>query len=129
MIDWVDCLGKSWGAYMRMAPSCISASLWTRNVDLIRSGITSDGTFRNGRPFKFHKHQIPIKGMSKDQLRFHMAWKTLKGHRQELMWVHYVPFAKMKKKFAVMQLTEDGYCLAVDESQECIEWAIVNGEL
>ena len=129
MIDWIDCLGRTWGEYMRRDPLCNSASLWTRHVDLMRTGITSDGTFWNGRPYKYPRHQIPIGSMSKDQLRFHRAWKTLKGSRQELLWVHYVPYARMKQRFSVMQLTADGYLQAVDAAQARIEWAIVSGSL
>ncbi len=129
VIDWVDCLGKSWGAYMRRDPICISASFWTRNVDLMRTGIASDGTFWNSRPYKYPRHQIPIRSMSRDQLRFHRAWKTLQGNRQELVWVHFVPYARMKRKFDVMYMTEDGYFQAIDKAQHRIEWAIVNGDL
>ena len=130
MIDWIDCLGKTWGVHMRSEPICNSASLWTRNVDLIKSGITSDGTFWNGRPYKYPLHQIPIKSMSRDQLRFHRAWKRLRGgNRQELIWVHYVPHVNMKQKFNVMRLTEDSYFQAIDQTQECIEWEIVSGDL
>ena len=129
MIDWIDCLGNTWGTYMRRAPPCISASLWTRNIDLMKSGVTSDGTFCGRKPYQYPRSQIPIKSMSRDQLLFHRAWKALRGNRQGLVWVHYVPFAKMKKKFDVMQLTANGYSMAIDEAQERIEWVIANGEL
>jgi len=128
MIDWVDCLGKSWGVYMRSEPICNSASLWTRHVDLIKTGITSGGTFWNGRPYKYPRHQILVRGMSRDQLQFHRAWKKSLRH-QELIWVHYVPHVNIKQKFDVMRLTEDGYFQAIDKAQEHIEWAIVNGDL
>ena len=114
---------------MRSEPEPRPTSLWIRHSDINVTGITSDGTFWNRKPYKYPRHQIPIKSMSIDQLRFHRAWKTLRGNRQDLMWVHYVPFAKMKHKFDVMQLTEDGYFYAIDEAQERIEWAIVNGDL
>ena len=130
MNDWIDCLGKTWGVHMRRDPICNPASLWTRHGDLIKSGISSDGTFWNGPPYKYPLHQIPINFKSRDQLRFHRAWKKLKGgNRQELIWVHYVPHVNIKQKFAVMRLTEDGYFQALDKAQEHIEWAIVNSDL
>ncbi len=125
MIDWVDCLGRNWGAYMRRDPLCISASLWTRNVDLMRSGITSDGTFWNGRPYKYPRHQIPIRSMSRDQLVFHRAWKSLTGNHQELTWTHYVPHAKPNRKLQVLGLTEEVYCNSLHEVHESIESFIV----
>jgi len=67
--------------------------------------------------------------MSKDQLRFHRAWKSLEGILQELMWVHYVPYVKMKQKFDVMHLTEEGYFKAIDKAQARIERAVVTGDL
>ncbi len=129
MIDWIDCLGKTWGAYMRRDPICISASLWTRHVDLMRTGITSDGTFWNNKPYKYPRHQIPIKSMSLDQLRFHRAWKSLRSHRQDLMCVHYVVHAEMNRKFKAFRVTEDSYFKAIDEAHQKIEWAIVSRDL
>jgi len=35
----------------------------------------------------------------------------------------------MKQKFDVMRLTEDHYFQAIDQTQECIEWEIVSGDL
>ena len=129
MIDWIDCLGKAWGEYMRRDPLCSSASLWTRHVDLMRTGITSDGTFWGGKPYKYPRHQIPIKSMSLNQLRFHRAWKLLRGHRQDLICVHYVPRAKMKRKFEALRMTEDSYFDAIDEAHEKIELYIVSMDL
>ncbi len=124
MIDWVDCLGMTWGVYMRHDPAGNSASLWTRNVDLIKSGITSDGTFWNGRPYKYPRHQIPIRGMSKDQLVFHRAWDSLKRNR-EIVWVHYVPHARPYRKYRALSLTEEGYRNSLHEAHESIESFIV----
>ncbi len=124
MIDWVDCLGRNWGVYMRRDPLCISASLWTRNVDLIRTGITSDGTFWNGRPYKYPRHQIPIRSMSRDQLVFHRAWDSLKRNR-EIVWVHYVPHARLNQKLQALGLTEEVYCNSLHEVHESIESFIV----
>ncbi len=115
--------------YMRRDPLCISASLWTRNIDLMKTGITSDGTFWNGKPFKYPRHQIPIMSMSRDQLRFHRAWKSLRGHRQDLICVHYVPHAEIERKIEVLRMTKDSYFTAIDEAHEKIEWAIVSGDL
>ena len=125
MIDWVDCLGRSWGAYMRRDPLCISASLWARNVDLIRTGITSDGAFWNGRPYKYPRHQIPIHSMSRDQLVFHRAWKSLLGNHQELTWTHYVPHANRQQKLRVLGLTDKAYRNSLHEAHESIESFIV----
>ena len=129
MIDWIDCLGKTWGVHMRNEPDATPTSIWTRHVDLMRTGITSDGTFWNRKPYKYPLHQIPINSMSRDQLRFHRAWKSFRGNRQELIWVHYVPHAKLKRKFEVLRMTEDSYFKAIDEAHEKIEWLIVDGEL
>lgn len=113
---------------MRRDPVCVAASTWTRNVDLIRLGITSDGTFWNNKPYRYPRHQIPIKGMSKDQLRFHRAWQTLKENLRELAWIHYVPNAGINHKFRAVNLLEDRYFQALEDAQARIEWEIVNSD-
>ncbi len=129
MIDWVDCLGRNWGAHMRSEPNCTSASMWTRNVDLMKTGITSDGTFWNRKPYKYPRHQIPIKSKSRDQLRFHRAWKSLTGNFQALIWAHYVPHEKLHRKLQVLSLTEEVYFNSLHEAHELIESFIVGCEL
>ncbi len=128
MIDWVDCLGKTWGTYMRHDPDATSTSLWTRHVDLIRTGITTDGTFWNGRPYKYPRHQIPIRSMSRDQFVFHRAWKSLTGNLQELTWTHYVPHAKPCRKLQALNLTAEVYRNSLHEAHESIESFIVGRE-
>ena len=114
---------------MRRDPRSNSASLWTRNVDLIRTGITSDGTFWNGKPYKYPRHQIPIRSMSKDQLVFHRAWKkSLRGNLQELIWTHYVPHAKRCRKLQALSLTGEVYRNSLHEAHESIESFIVGLE-
>ncbi len=113
---------------MRNDPELVYASLWQRHARLMAIGITSDGTFWNNKPYKFPRHQIPIRSMSRDQLRFHRAWKSLKGNRQELIWVHYVPHAKLKRKLEVLRMSKDPYFEATDEAHEMIESFIVGCE-
>jgi len=128
VIDWVDCLGRNWGAYMRRDPRCNFTSVWTRSIDLISTGISSDGTFWNGQPYKYPSHQIPIRSMSRDQLIFHRAWKSLAGNLQELTWTHYVPHAKHQRKLQVLRLPEEVYRNSLHEAHESIESFIVGLE-
>ncbi len=66
--------------------------------------------------------------MSRDQLVFHRAWKSLTGNLQELTWTHYVPHARPHRKHQVLRLTKKDYHNSLHEAHKSIESFIVGLE-
>ena len=66
--------------------------------------------------------------MSRDQLIFHRAWKSLAEDLQELTWAHYVPHAKPCRKLQALNLTAEVYRNSLHEAHESIESFIVGLE-
>lgn len=100
MIDWIDDLAKDWARYIGK-PS----KAWPARSVMAR--IAEEGSV--GAAIRSHVQHIPVDDMPADVMEFHRAWRSMRGKRHQVLWLHYCSRASVDEKRKTLNLSNGGY--------------------